>query len=583
MNLITRLNIGARLSAAFALLLLLLAAVALIGTTEIREVNRNVEQFAGNIVPSLKAIDKLRTLVGDLRRIESQHLLVDADKEKDGFEARIDKTHAAIAALTKDYEKLAVDDQERSNLQAVQSALTAYGAEWKKVQPLSRASAKDPSKAEEARKVLFGESRKAYGTLNAAVEAMWAYNEKLSDAAEKEAAASYRSALWWMGGAAAFAVLLGVGCALLITRSITRPVRVAMDLAERIGAGDLTAKVQVKGRDETAQLLGSLDRMNKSLVTIVGQVRASSDSIATGSAQIATGNADLSQRTEEQASNLQQTAASMEQLTSTVKQNADTARQATQLASGASTVAAEGGNVVGQVVATMQEISESSKKIADIIGVIDGIAFQTNILALNAAVEAARAGEQGRGFAVVAGEVRTLAARSAQAAKEIKTLIGQSVEKVDAGSKLCDEAGRTMGDIVSQVKRVTDLIGEISSASVEQSQGIEQVGDAVSQLDQVTQQNAALVEESAAAADSLKVQAAHLAQTVATFRLAEGDAVQTAAAAPAGKPAAAARPAVVRRPVATAPARAKVVAATASDAKGAEKADTKANADWAEF
>ncbi|HEY1089951.1 MAG TPA: methyl-accepting chemotaxis protein, partial [Burkholderiaceae bacterium] len=251
----------------------------------------------------------------------------------------------------------------------------------------------------------------------------------------------------------------------------------------------------------------------------VGQVRASSDSIATGTAEIATGNADLSQRTEEQAANLEETAASMEQLTATVKQNAETARTANQLASSASGVAASGGQVVGDVVATMEQISTASRKINDIIGTIDGIAFQTNILALNAAVEAARAGEQGRGFVVVASEVRTLAQRSAQAAKEIKGLIGDSVAKVDAGSTLAGNAGKTMADIVSQVKRVTDLIGEISSASTEQSQGIDQVGEAISQLDQVTQQNAALVEQSAAAAESLKHQAAKMIEAVSVFRL----------------------------------------------------------------
>ena len=301
--------------------------------------------------------------------------------------------------------------------------------------------------------------------------------------------------------------------------SITRGIDEAVKVAETVASGDLRSQIVVRRRDETGRLMGALQRMNASLLGLVGDVRGASESIATGSSQIANGNADLSQRTEEQASNLQQTAASMEQLTATVKQNADTALVATQLATTASAAAERGGVVVGQVVATMDAITASSRKVVDIIGVIDGIAFQTNILALNAAVEAARAGEQGRGFAVVASEVRSLAQRSGAAAREIKALIGDSVSKVEDGTRLVADAGHTMEDIVHQVKRVNDMIGEIASASSEQSTGIGQIGDAVAQLDQVTQQNAALVEESAAAAESLNQQAAQLSRVVATFKL----------------------------------------------------------------
>jgi methyl-accepting chemotaxis protein len=290
-------------------------------------------------------------------------------------------------------------------------------------------------------------------------------------------------------------------------------------VAQRVAAGDLTARIEVTHSDEAGQLLAALKQMNDSLVKVVGNVRLASDSIATGSSEIATGNQDLSQRTEQQASALEETAASMEELGSTVRQNADNAKQANQLALGASSVATKGGEVVNQVVETMKGINDSSKKISDIIGVIDGIAFQTNILALNAAVEAARAGEQGRGFAVVASEVRSLAQRSADAAKEIKGLIGASVEKVEGGTRLVTEAGKTMTEIVGSVQRVSDIIGEITAASAEQSDGIGQINGSVTQLDQMTQQNAALVEESAAAAESLREQAVRLAEVVSTFRL----------------------------------------------------------------
>jgi len=326
-----------------------------------------------------------------------------------------------------------------------------------------------------------------------------------------------------------FALILG-GIALLggavawllwvVAASTTRAVREAADLAAAVAAGDLTRRVRAEGRDEVASLMQALTRMNDSLAQVVGSVRENADNVATASSQIAQGNQDLSGRTEQQASALQETAAAMEELGSTVRQNADNARQANQLAQNASTVAQQGGTVVGEVVETMRGIHESSRRIADIIGTIDGIAFQTNILALNAAVEAARAGEQGRGFAVVAGEVRTLAQRSAEAAREIKSLISASVERVEHGNALAQRAGTTMDEVVGAIRRVSDIVGEISAASSEQSRGVGQVGEAVTQMDQTTQQNAALVEQSAAAAESLSQQARRLADSVAAFRLA---------------------------------------------------------------
>jgi methyl-accepting chemotaxis protein len=371
-------------------------------------------------------------------------------------------------------------------------------------------------------------------------------------------------------------VAIGIGALLayLVTVAIRRPLQHAVKVASQIAQGDLTNRIEATTRDETGDLLTALARMQASLQDTVSRVRGGADSVATGSAQIAVGNQDLSSRTEEQASALQQTAATMQQLGGTVRNNAQSASQANQLAQNASSVAVQGGEVVGQVVTTMQHISDSSRRIGDIIGVIDGIAFQTNILALNAAVEAARAGEQGRGFAVVAAEVRSLAQRSADAAKEIKGLIVRSVEQVEQGTQLVDQAGKTMSDIVSAIQRVTDIVAEISAASAEQSTGVEQVGEAVKQMDTTTQQNAALVEESASAAESLRNQARQLVEAVSVFKLAgvAPSPVMPGPAAPAARvsPAASAArvaPAARATPVAPATAANPGASATASPAK----------------
>jgi methyl-accepting chemotaxis protein len=366
---------------------------------------------------------------------------------------------------------------------------------------------------------LYNQSRPLFQKAETSLMKIEKLNEQISEDSVEDGKAAVTSAEWAMVLSAVIAALIAIACAGYITGAITTPINQAVKVAQTVASGDLTSRIEVHTTEETGQLLGALKDMNDSLISIVGQVRSGTDTIATASAQIASGNLDLSSRTEEQASSLEETASSMEELTSTVRQNADNARQANTLAASASGVAQRGGDVVSRVVETMDSINASSSKIVDIIAVIDGIAFQTNILALNAAVEAARAGEQGRGFAVVAGEVRTLAQRSAAAAKEIKELIGDSVDKVGAGSKLVEEAGSTMGEIVSSVARVTDIMGEISMATQEQSTGIDQINMAVGQMDTVTQQNAALVEEAAAAAASLQEQAARLAEVVSVFRI----------------------------------------------------------------
>ena len=516
---VRNLKIGPRLALAFGLVLGMLVVMAGLAAWQMGKLAANTAEYASDLVPSFAAQHQISLALGQERRKEFRHLLAHDNAEMDKVEAELAGWRKTAADLLAQYDKeLVSDPEDKRRLEKVRSALVAYYAQWDTLRALSRQTAADPTKLDDATRFMTGPSSKAYAEVDAAVQDWWAYNVQLSDTETKSSKETYANAQLVLATMVVSALLLGTFAAVTITRSITGPIGRAVEIATTVAGGDLSSRIVAHGNDETAQLLQALARMNANLSQIVGQVRASSESIATGSAQIATGNADLSQRTEEQASNLQQTAASMEELSGTVKTSAATAVHASELAAGASAAAVKGGETVSTVVQTMQDIAASSKKIADIIGVIDGIAFQTNILALNAAVEAARAGEQGRGFAVVASEVRSLAGRSAEAAKEIKSLIGASVEKVEMGARQVDVAGASMVDIVTQVQRVSQLINEISHGAGEQSTGIAQVGDAVSQLDQVTQQNAALVEESAAAAESLKNQAANLADAVRVFQ-----------------------------------------------------------------
>ncbi|AMO98809.1 methyl-accepting chemotaxis (MCP) signaling domain protein [Collimonas arenae] len=507
------LKIATKLLLSFSLILILTIVLGVTSIGQLGQVNATTKDISSNWLPSVRVLLTLKSNLALLRNIEMQHVMSNDVADMDGSAKFISDIKVNLQKNMTDYAPM-VTEQERPGYEKLKEHFPAYLELDKKVIEESRMFKKD-----DALKDIRGDSLAAIVELDKEVEALVKINSDGSDQAARQGETIYTSGRNWIIGLMMVMVVIGFGLALWIARVVSRPLGFAVEVARRVADGDLTADIEVRSSDETGQLMQALKDMNESLQKIVGEVRGGTDRIATASGQIAAGNQNLSQRTEEQASSLEETAASMEQLTSTVKQNADNASQANQLAVSASEVAIHGGSVVTQVVSTMGSINASSKKIVDIIGVIDGIAFQTNILALNAAVEAARAGEQGRGFAVVAAEVRNLAQRSAAAAKEIKALIDDSVEKVGVGTKLVDQAGTTMDEIVASVRRVTDIMGEITAASQEQTAGIEQINQAISQMDQVTQQNAALVEEAAAAAGSLQEQASTLASVVSAFKL----------------------------------------------------------------
>ena len=495
--------------AVFALVLILVLSLVRVQT-----LGNTVDRLATEQVERLQLALRWRSNIA----VNSTRVFSIVQTEGDDLQNYFKDVVAATTADTSKVQKRYTELENSPQGLLIQEELATIRKSYLETRDKSLALKKAGDMAQ-ARAYALGSFAPVLDKYNAVADKMVNYQVQRSAEQAAEAAGLIQSYRMTVLAAGVAGLALLVVLSWVVVQRIRRSLGEVSAVAQRIGEGDLSQPIHASGRGEVAEMMRAMEAMQTSLVRIVGDVRHSSDSIATGSSEIASGNADLSQRTEEQASNLEQTAASMEEITSTVKNNADTAQRAAVLAGTASAAAVKGGEVVGQVVATMQDISAASRKITDIIAVIDGIAFQTNILALNAAVEAARAGEQGRGFAVVASEVRNLAQRSAEAAKEIKALIGASVEKVDAGTHLVGNAGQSIEDIVAQVKRVSDLIGEISSATGEQTLGISQVGEAVTQLDQVTQQNAALVEQSAAAADSLKHQAAKLAEIVSVFRL----------------------------------------------------------------
>ena len=515
-------KIGTRLGAGFAAILLLLCTVGGLTLWQASHIYAGTLELGNDWLPSVQAAGRMQAYANDARRTSLRSILAVDPKEKQEQRAVHDASVVKLQEVFTKYEKLVSSPEEQQLFDNIKSGWARYAAIDAKVLDLAD---KGDAGFNDARALSSGDAGAAFTDMLKLIEADIELNRTGAEQEVARAASTYDNAMVSTGLLIAVAVFAGIAIGWLITRSITTPIRRAVSIAETVALGDLTANIEVSGKDEASQLLAAMRHMNERLVDVVGRVRNSSDSIATGSAQIAAGNTDLSQRTEEQAASLEETAASMEQLTATVKQNAENALQGNSLAANASETAVRGGEVVNRVVQTMSEISSSSEQVAQIITVIEGIAFQTNILALNAAVEAARAGEQGRGFAVVAGEVRTLAQRSASAAKEIKDLISASVQRVQVGSQLVDEAGRTMGEVVQSVKRVTDLMGEISAASGEQHTGIEQVNQAVGQMDEVTQQNAALVEEASAAAQSMAAQSGTLRELVSVFRISASDPV----------------------------------------------------------
>ncbi len=584
MNL-AKMKVGTRLGLGFALVLVLLVAVTVLGIARMAQIQERLDHVinVNNVVTRL-VIDMRGNVSDRITSLRILTLMTDASDMEPEM-ARI-KTQTSTYQETqkKLEEKFAVEStaEEKTLLASIKEYEAAAMPAIAKASALWMAN-----DAEGATRVMIKEIRPVQKKWMDALEQLATLEDKLNEQMQSDARKAFDSARLFMIILGVLAVAMGVAAALVITRGLLKQLGGEPDytasIAGSIANGDLSIGIHTEPSD-TSSLLAEMKEMRNSLVGIVGQVRVGTETIGTASREIAAGNIDLSSRTEMQASALEKTASAMEELTSTVKQNADNAREANKLAATASDVALKGGSVVSQVVDTMSSINESAKKIVDIIGVIDGIAFQTNILALNAAVEAARAGEQGRGFAVVASEVRNLAQRSAGAAKEIKILIDDSAEKTERGTRLVGQAGVTMGEVVDSVRRVTDIMSEIASASQEQSAGIEQVNLSIIEMDGMTQQNAALVEQAAAAAQSLQDQAAELAHVVSIFKLVEGE-EKPAAYVPApvaAAPVAARKPAPALRPVKSLTRKTEASAPAAAPAPR-KAAGAGSNDEWEEF